>query len=115
MTYREVSEIRDGMRIDWDMPITMDDGTVLRCDIYRPIKEGRHPVIMTLGPYGKWLHFDDLYASQWRRMCEAHPDVPVYIYDAGHGFNSDRPDHHNEAAATIARQRTLELFRANGG
>src|SRR3954466_13235573 len=24
MSYREVSEIRDGMRIDWDMPITMD-------------------------------------------------------------------------------------------
>ena len=27
MSYREVSEIRDGMRIDWDMPITMDDGS----------------------------------------------------------------------------------------
>ena len=40
MSYREVSEIRDGMRIDWDMPIKMDDGIVLRCDIYRPIKAG---------------------------------------------------------------------------
>ena len=28
MSYREVSEIRDGMRIDWDMPITMNDGIV---------------------------------------------------------------------------------------
>ena len=28
MSYREVSEIRDGMRIDWDMPIEMDDGLV---------------------------------------------------------------------------------------
>ena len=26
MSYREVSEVRDGMRIDWDMPIEMDDG-----------------------------------------------------------------------------------------
>jgi len=77
MSYREVSEIRDGMRIDWDMPIEMDDGTVLRCDIYRPVKEGRYPVIMTLGPYGKWLHFDDLYSEQWRRMCEIRPDVPT--------------------------------------
>ena len=25
------SEIRDGMRIDWDVPIEMDDGVVLRC------------------------------------------------------------------------------------
>jgi predicted acyl esterase len=56
MDYREKSEIRDGMRIDWDMPITMDDGLVLRCDIYRPIADGKYPVIMTYGPYGKWLH-----------------------------------------------------------
>ena len=77
MSYREVSEIRDGMRIDWDMPIKMDDGLVLRCDIYRPIKPGRHPVLLTYGPYGKWLHFEDLYAEQWRRMCENHPDVPT--------------------------------------
>ena len=27
-----------------------------------------HEYGMTLGPYGKWLHFDDLYSSQWRRM-----------------------------------------------
>ena len=77
MSYREVSEVRDGMRIDWDMPIEMDDGLELRCDIFRPIADGKYPVIMTLGPYGKWLHFDDLYSSQWRRMCEAHPDVPT--------------------------------------
>ena len=77
MDYREKSDIRDGMRIDWDMPITMDDGLKLRCDIYRPIGDGKYPVIMTLGPYGKWLHFDDLYSSQWRRMCADQPDVPT--------------------------------------
>ena len=77
MSYREVSEIRDGMRIDWDMPIKMDDGLVLRCDIYRPVKAGKYPVILTYGPYAKWLHFDDLYHEQWQRMCEIHPDVPT--------------------------------------
>ena len=77
MSYREVSEIRDGMRIDWDMPIKMEDGLVLRCDIYRPVKQGRYPVILTYGPYGKWLHFADLYKEQWDRMCEEHPDVPT--------------------------------------
>src|ERR1043165_3815408 len=77
MSYREVSEIRDGMRIDWDMPIEMDDGIVLRCDIYRPIKAGRYPVIMTLGPYGKWLHFDDLYSEQWRGVWEVRPGAPA--------------------------------------
>ena len=77
MDYREKSETRDGMRIDWDMPIRMEDGLVLRCDIYRPIAEGKYPVIMTLGPYGKWLHFADLYKSQWDRMCADQPDVPT--------------------------------------
>ena len=30
------SEVRDGMQIDWDLPIEMDDGVVLRADLYRP-------------------------------------------------------------------------------
>src|SRR5882672_3639237 len=77
MNYREVSEIRDGMHINWDIPIKMDDGLVLRCDIYRPVKPGKYPVLMTYGPYGKWLHFEDLYTEQWRRMCEDRPDVPT--------------------------------------
>ena len=51
------SEIRDGMRIDWDVPIEMDDGITLRCDVYRPIDEGQYPVILTYGPYGKYLAF----------------------------------------------------------
>ncbi len=34
-------EIRDGMRIDWDAPIPMDDGIVLRADVFRPVGEGR--------------------------------------------------------------------------
>ena len=69
------SEIRDGMRIDWDVPIEMDDGITLRCDVYRPINEGRYPVILTYGPYGKYLAFQDGYVSCWNRMAEEHPDV----------------------------------------
>lgn len=69
------SEIRDGMRIDWDVPITVDDGLVLRADVYRPAGQGRYPAILSYGPYGKWLHFEDLYTDQWRRMVEEHPDV----------------------------------------
>jgi uncharacterized protein len=32
------SEVRDGMKIDWDVPITMDDGLVLRADVFRDRK-----------------------------------------------------------------------------
>ncbi|MYA95585.1 MAG: CocE/NonD family hydrolase [Nitrospinae bacterium] len=63
------------MRIDWEVPVEMDDGLVLRCDVFRPVKEGRYPVIITYGIYGKWLHFEDGYPEQWRRMVEQHPDV----------------------------------------
>lgn len=71
------TDIRDGMAIDWDVPIEMDDGVILRCDVYRPIEDGEYAVILSYGPYGKWLHFEDLYADQWRLMCEKHPDVPA--------------------------------------
>ena len=68
-------EIRDGMRIDWNVPITMDDGLVLRADIFRPVKDGRYPVILSYGPYAKNLAFQDGYPSAWQRMAEKHPDV----------------------------------------
>src|SRR5262245_7126065 len=35
------TEVRDGMRIDWNVPITMDDGLELRADIFRPVKDGK--------------------------------------------------------------------------
>jgi predicted acyl esterase len=63
------------MRIDWDVPIRMDDGLVLRCDVFRPEKEGRHPVILSYGPYAKGLAFQDGYPSAWQRMVAEHPDV----------------------------------------
>ncbi len=74
---QEKSIIRDGMRIDWDVPIKMEDGIVLRCDVYRPIEEGKYPVIMTYGPYGKLLHFNEIYADQFQRMCEDFPEIPA--------------------------------------
>jgi predicted acyl esterase len=69
------SEVRDGMHIDWDVPITMDDGLVLRADVFRPAKDGRYPVILTYGPYAKGLAFQDGYPSAWERMAREHPDV----------------------------------------
>ena len=69
------SELRDGMRIDWDVPIPMDDGIVLRADVFRPAGDGRHPVILSHGPYAKGLAFQEGYPSAWDRMASAHPDV----------------------------------------
>ena len=43
----QAAEIRDNMAIDWYVPIEMNDGIVLRADVYRPIAPGEYPVIMT--------------------------------------------------------------------
>jgi predicted acyl esterase len=64
------------MRIEWDVPIAMDDGLALRADVFRPLADGRHPVILTYGPYAKGLAFQDGYPSAWQRMVTEHPDVP---------------------------------------
>ena len=69
------SEVRDGMRIDWDVELVMDDGLVLRADVYRPDADGRYPVILSYGPYAKGLPFQVGYPSAWARMAEKHPDV----------------------------------------
>jgi hypothetical protein len=71
------TEIRDGMRIDWDVPIAMDDGIVLRADVFRPLSEGRYPVLLTYGPYAKGLSFQDGYPDAWETMAREHPDVPA--------------------------------------
>lgn len=68
------STLADGMRIDWDIPIVMDDGIVLRADLFRPA-EGRHPVLLSYGPYGKGLAFKEGYVSAYERLVSDHPDV----------------------------------------
>ena len=69
------SEIRDGMHIDWDVPIIMDDGLVLRADVYRPIEQGRYAVLLSYGPYGKGLSFQEGYPTAWNKMVDDHPDT----------------------------------------
>jgi len=64
-----------GMRVDWDVPITMDDGLVLRADVFRPDADDRYPVIMTYGPYAKWLAFQDGFPRQWANLEAEHPDA----------------------------------------
>ena len=63
------------MQIGWDVAVAMDDGIVLRADVFRPLGEGRYPVILSYGPYAKGLAFQDGYPSAWNAMAEKHPDV----------------------------------------
>jgi len=69
------SEIRDGMRIDWDVPVKMDDGIVLRADVFRPVAPGKYPALVSYGPYGKGLAFQEGYKTAWDIMCRENPDA----------------------------------------
>src|SRR3954470_11340453 len=69
------SEVRDGMQIDWDVPIEMEDGVVLRADVFRPTRAGKFPVMLAYGPYGKGLAFQQGYKTAWENMVRDHPEV----------------------------------------
>ena len=45
------------MIIERDLPVTMDDGQVLRVDVYRPNTRKKVPVVMAGGPYGKGVKY----------------------------------------------------------
>jgi len=63
------------MTIDWDVPIVTDDGIALMADVYRPLDEGQYPVLLSYGPYGKGLSFQEAYKPQWDYMVERYPEV----------------------------------------
>ncbi len=67
-------------------------------------KEGC-PMLMHFGEHDAGIPLDDVAA-----IGKAHPDAEVHTYDADHGFNCDHRGTYNEAAAVMARQRTMELY-----
>lgn len=44
-----------------------------------------------------------------------HPTAQIFVYEAGHGFNSDRRKDYHAESADLAWQRSLMLFQACGG
>ena len=74
-------------------------------------EEPHVPVIAHFGRHDAGISMegvDRLHARDW-------PRATVYVYEAGHGFNSDRRRDYHAPSADLARERTLALFAANGG
>jgi carboxymethylenebutenolidase len=46
-------------------------------------------------------------------ITAAHPDLPIWLYDAGHAFVA--PSGYHEDSANLAMLRTLQLFHRSGG
>lgn len=74
-------------------------------------EEPKVPVILHFGRHDSGIPMEGVekvIAKNW-------PKATVHVYEAGHGFNSDRRKDYHEPSADLARERTLELFEAHGG
>ena len=74
-------------------------------------EEPKVPVVAHFGRHDQGIPMEgveQVIARDW-------PLATVHVYEAGHGFNSDRRKDYHEPSADLARERTLELFEANGG
>jgi carboxymethylenebutenolidase len=65
----------------------------------------RCPVMMHFGAKDPHIGPDEI-----KKIRQAHPEIPLFVYDAGHGFNCDHRKDFEPASASLARQRTLEFF-----
>ena len=65
------------------------------------------PTILHMGKRDELIPPEEVEAIR-----EAHPDLPVYMYDAGHAFVA--PNGYDAQSARLAQLRTLALFARNG-
>ncbi len=66
------------------------------------------PTILHFGRTDPMIPMSDV-----ETIVAAHPDLPVWLYDAGHAFVA--PNGHHADSARLAMLRTLQLFQRAGG
>lgn len=76
--------ICDGYKRFKDVYIPTKDGSAICCNIYLPLRDNfeRFPVLLTLGPYGKDIHFSsfgqpetDMYSNMAKAINPLGPDA----------------------------------------
>lgn len=73
-------------------------------------RQPKVPVLAHFGDQDHWIPLDTVEAFR-----QAQPGVQVQVYNANHGFNCDQRGSYNEAAARLARERTLAFFAQHVG
>lgn len=68
------------------------------------------PVLAHFGDQDHWIPLDTVEAFK-----KAQPGVAVQVYAANHGFNCDQRGSYNQAAAELARERTLAFLAQHVG
>ena len=64
---------RNDIRVDNRVPVRMRDGVTLYADVYRPVGDGRHPVVVSRTPYST-----ERFPTAW--------DAAVYIAQRGYVY-----------------------------
>jgi carboxymethylenebutenolidase len=70
----------------------------------------RVPIILHFGERDSLIPLADV-----ETIRRAHPDLPIHVYPAEHGFSCDARASYDAAAAKLALDRTLAHFAANSG
>lgn len=106
-----------GGLLTWQAACTLDGlaaavpyyggGITAKAEIAR---QPKCPVMAHFGDQDHWIPMEGIQA-----FSKAHPEVEVHVYPANHGFNCDQRGSYNEAAARLARERTLAFFAARLG
>jgi carboxymethylenebutenolidase len=89
-------------RLDPAAAVCYYGGQIARYALEKP----RCPVLLHFGSKDAHIPGSDI-----ETIRKAHPDIPLYLYDAGHGFNCDHRPSYEPGSAKEARQRTLEFLR----
>jgi carboxymethylenebutenolidase len=68
----------------------------------------RCPIVLHFGKRDELIPLTDVEAIKAR-----HPEVPIWLYEAGHAFMA--PSDYDGDSARLARLRTLQLFHRSAG
>jgi len=109
------TERAKGMIIERDVTVVLRDGIKIYIDVFRPEKEGRHPVLVSWGPYGKRTR-----SPLYQPAADVRPDLSEYtcfeaadpVYWCANGYiviNADpRGAWNSEGELTFASPREAE-------
>src|SRR6266478_213105 len=63
------------MLLQQNADVPMRDSAILQANVYRPNADGRFPVLMTFGPYGKDVPLREFMQEAWDRLNTTYPEI----------------------------------------